>query len=171
MPGQLTGIRQLKDLGWTIEDTLRIPLAEITFRGHSKDGVQRDRPYRADVDTHGTADAEVLLHQHHPIRLGAMQCPRGADVDARRVLTVHAGDGDVFPFSQSDDLDPATPGVPYLVMVKGTDQFTHAAAAADALRIIPIFEITYPLPSHLIHPKQNRAAPPYPRHGVALSAG
>jgi len=171
VPGQLTRIRQLEDLGGTIEDTLRIPLTEITFRGHPEYGVQRDRPYRADVDTHGTADAEVLLHQHHPIRLGAMQGPGGADVHARRVLTVHAGDGDIFPFSQSDDLDPATPGVAYPVMMEGTDQFAHAAAAADALRIIPIFEVAYPLPTHLTHPKQNITAPPYPRCGPALSAG
>jgi hypothetical protein len=84
-----------------------------------------------------------------------VQGSRGTDIHAGRVFAIQARYRNVLPFSQRDDFNSCAPGVAHLVMVKGTDQFARAAAAANIFRVPPILKVTDPLFRHVILQTQN----------------
>jgi hypothetical protein len=97
-----------------------------------------------------------------------MESSRWADVHARWILTVQAGNGDIDSLPQEYDSDPAALWITYVVVVKGADQLAHAAAAANLLRILSVFEVANPLSGHLILPTRSTRDSPYPYLGVEL---
>jgi hypothetical protein len=88
MTGKLSGIGQFENLGRTVEDALRVPLAQVAFYGQTIDGIQDYCPDRAGVHAHGTADTEILLNHDHSFGLGSVHGPAGADVQTGWILTV-----------------------------------------------------------------------------------
>lgn len=171
MSGKLTGIGQSQNLGGAMGDTLRVSMTKVALQGDPFDRVERHRSHGTDIHAHGASDADVFPYLHHPIRLWPMERTCRADLHAGWVLAVHAGYRDILALSQSDYLDAASPGVAHLVVVKGTEQLTDSAAAANTLGVLQVFEIAYPLFAHPILPTQNITNSLYPYRGVRRSAG
>jgi hypothetical protein len=121
VPGHLTGIREFENLGRAVKNALRVSLAEVAFGGYAVDGVQGHRSDRADIYTHGASNTEILLNPYHPFGFRAMQGAGGAYIHAGRFLAIKAGDRDVLPPAERNDLNPSAPGVAHRMIMEGAD--------------------------------------------------
>ena len=65
-----------------IGNTLRIAPAKIAFRGHPVWHIESNSTYRTGIDTHGTADTDISVDDHHIIWMRAMQSTRRAYIHA-----------------------------------------------------------------------------------------
>jgi hypothetical protein len=146
----LAGICEFENLGRAVDDTLRVSLAEVAFGGNPFDRVQGHGPDGTSIYAHGTSDTDILLNFHHPLRIRAQESPGGTNFHAGGFFAVQAGDRYIFPLAELDDLDPSAPGIPHPMMLQGTDQFTHPATTANALRVLTIFKVADPLSAQLI---------------------
>jgi hypothetical protein len=146
----LTRIRQFENLGRAVEDALGISLAEVAFDGNPFHRIQSHGPDGASIYAHGAADADILSYPDHSLGLRPIEGTSGTYVHAGRVFAVQAGDGDVLPFTEGDDLNPGAPGIPDPMVLQCADQFTHPATAANVLRVLPVFKVANPLSIHLI---------------------
>jgi hypothetical protein len=85
---------------------------------------------------------------YHPFGIRTMQGACGAYIQARGVFAVQTGDGNILSFPEGDDLNAGAPGIADRMVLKGTDQFTHPAAAANIFRVFPVFKVPDPLSAH-----------------------
>jgi hypothetical protein len=145
----LTRIRQFENLGRAVEDALRVSLAEVAFGSDPFHRIQGHGPDGTSIYAHGAPDTDILLNLYHSLGLRAIEGTGGTYVHAGRVFAVQAGDRDVLPLAEGDDLNPGAPGIPDRMVLQSADQFTHPATAANVLWVLPVFKVANPLSVHL----------------------
>jgi hypothetical protein len=150
VPRHLARIREFENLGRAVEDALWVSLAEVAFSSNPFDGVQGHGPDGTGIYAHRAPDTDILLNFHHPLGLRAIEGTGGTYAQAGRLFTVQAGNRYVLPLAKEDDLNPGAPRIPHPMVLQGADQFTHPAAAANVLRVLPVFKVADPLSAHFI---------------------